>query len=181
MESLKRQALSFGEYPIRLPTGRRIGISTWTIRFPKWSGAKLPRSLAGTYKNKTLVKFYGRPLFGELAVLRWLKKDGWDGVWVDTFHSRGQKKLFWKGLPDRSSPCVLPAKAEAMYKKIVAVHPKDGGFFDVFAWKGRKFLFVEYKSKGDKLNQNQYLWIRSALKSGVPSNSLLLVEFVKRA
>jgi hypothetical protein len=178
MKSLKEQAISFGKYPITFQS-RRIDIATWTIRFPKWHGAKLSRTLPGTYRNKTLGEFNGKPLFGELAVLRSLKKDGWDGVWVDTFHSRS-KRLFWKGLPDRTRPCPLPIKAKTLYEKIMTNHEREGGFFDVFAWRGRKFLFVEYKSKGDKLNSNQRLWIRSAIKTGVSPASLLLVEFVKR-
>jgi hypothetical protein len=86
MKSLKEQAIDFGKYPITIQD-RKITIPTWIIRFPKWRGAKLSRTLAGTYRNKTLFEFNGKPLFGELAVLHWLKKDGWDGVWVDTFHS----------------------------------------------------------------------------------------------
>ncbi|MFZ1072895.1 MAG: VRR-NUC domain-containing protein [Verrucomicrobiia bacterium] len=180
MKLLKQQAISFGKYPITFQ-GKKIGIETWTIHFPKWSGAGLSKSVPGTYRNKSLVNFNGEPLFGELAVLRWLQNDGWDGVWVDTFHSSSKEKLFWKGLPDRTDPSALPLKAKMLYEKIMSNHPKDGGFFDVFAWRGRKFLFVEYKSKGDRLNNNQRLWMGSAIRSGVSPTSLVLVEYLKRS
>ena len=180
MKSLKQQATSFGEYPITI-RGKRIVISTWTIHFPVWTGAELPRLVAGTYRNKSLVNYFGEPLFGELAVLRWLEKDGWEGVWVDTFHSSSTEKLFWKGLPDRTAPSPLPPKAKKLYEKIMSNHPRDGGFFDVLAWRNGKFLFVEYKSKGDRLNDNQRLWIRSAITSGISPSSLVIVEYLKRA
>jgi VRR-NUC domain len=177
MKSLKYQKIGNGKYPI-ICQGQKIAIATWTIRFPKWNGAPLGKSLKNTYRVKPLVEVNGEPLFGELAILRWLQKDGWDGVWVDTFHG---KKLFWNGLPDRTRPCLLPAKAEALYDKIVAGrHGKAGGFFDVFAWRGQKRLFVESKGEGDKLKKNQLLWIRAAIKSGVSPSSLLLVEFKNR-
>jgi hypothetical protein len=180
MKSLKQQAISLGKYPITI-RGAKIGISTWTIQFPSWTGAELSRSVAGTYRNKALVNYFGEPLFGELAVLRWLEKDGWEGVWVDTFHSSRTEKLYWKGLLDRTAPCSLPPKAKKLYEKIMSNHPKDGGFFDVFAWRKGKFLFVEYKSKGDRLNDNQRLWIRSAINSGISPSSLVIVEYLKRA
>jgi hypothetical protein len=114
----------------------------------------------------------GEPLFGELAILRWLQKDGWDGVRVDTFHG---EKLFWKGLPDRTTPCLLPAKAEKLFDRIVSINGTQAGFFDVFAWRGHEFLFVEYKGEGDSVKQRQCSWVRSAIKAGVTSSSLLFV------
>jgi hypothetical protein len=57
MESLKQQALSFGEYPIKLSTGHGIEIPTWTIRFPKWSGVKLRDHLQALIEIKPLLNF----------------------------------------------------------------------------------------------------------------------------
>ena len=178
MKSLKQQRIGLGKYSI-ICQGKMVTIESWTIRFPKWVGTPTKKSLKNTYRVKPLVEVNGEPLFGELAILRLLQRDGWDGVWVDTFHG---EKLFWNGLPDRTQPSSLPAKAEALYDKIVARRSgKAGGFFDVFAWRGRKFLFVEYKGEGDKLKKKQLLWIRAAIKSGASPSSLLLVEFKNRA
>jgi len=175
MESLKCLVSSVGEYSITSPTSRKITIATWTIRFPKWLGKPLDESQKGSYKIKPLVEIDGEPLFGELAILRLLQKDGWDGVWVDTYHDR-----FWKGLPDRKSACLLPEKAQEIYDKIVAKHEKVGGFFDVFAWHGQKLMFAEYKGEGDKLRPNQISWINAAVSSGISPSSLLLIEFLNR-
>ena len=180
MNSLKKLAWNEGEYSLKFPTGHSLTIASWSIRFPKWNGSPLSETTKDTYRVKPLVEVDGEPLFGELAILRLLQKDGWDGVWVDTFHGHG-KKLFWNGLPDRTSPCKLPEKAEALYDKILETNGKPGGFFDIFAWLGEEFLFVEYKGQGDTIKPNQISWIFSAIKSGVPSTSLKLVEFDKRS
>jgi len=176
METLKQLVTNIGEYSVTSPKSRKITIATWTIRFPKWLGKPLDESQKGSYKIKPLVEIDGEPLFGELAILRLLQKDGWDGVWVDTYHDK-----FWTGLPDRTVPCSLPAKAQEIYDKIVAKHGKYGGFFDIFAWHGQKLMFAEYKGEGDKLKPNQISWIEAAVSSGIPPTSLLLVEFLNRS
>ena len=175
MKSLKQHVTSIGEYSITSPTSGKISIATWTIRFPKWLGAPLDEPQKGSYKIKPLVEIDREPLFGELAILRLLQKDRWDGVWVDTYHDK-----FWIGLPDRTAPCPLPEKAQRIYDKIVANHGKYGGFFDVFAWHGQELLFAEYKGEGDKLKPNQISWIDAAVSSGISPNSLLLIEFRNR-
>ncbi|MFA5193237.1 MAG: VRR-NUC domain-containing protein [Verrucomicrobiia bacterium] len=172
MESLKRLALDIGGYEVRLSPQKTIVIATLTIRFQRATKGQFRRSTPETYTVKPLVEVDGEPLFGELAVLRWLQKDGWDGVWVDTYHG---DRLFWKGLPDRTAPAILPPKATALYDRIVEVNGRRAGFFDVFAWRGREFLFVEYKGKGDSIKPNQLSWIKSAIKAGVPVSSLVLV------
>jgi len=172
VKSLKRQVICVGEYSTTPSTGRKITIATWTIRFPKWLGKPLDEKQKGSYKIKPLVQIDEEPLFGELAILRLLQKNGWDGVWVDTYHNK-----FWKGLPDRTAPCSLPEKPKEVYDKIVARHGKYGGFFDIFAWHGQKFLFAEYKGEGDKLKPNQISWIAAAVSSGISPSSLLLIEY----
>jgi hypothetical protein len=175
MKSLKRQVISVGAYSAISATSGKINIATWTIRFPQWRGQSLDGAQKGSYKIKPLVEIDGEPLFGELAILRLLQKDGWDGVWVDTYHG-----YFWKGLPDQAVPCSLPATAQDIYDRIVARHGKRGGFFDVFAWRGRKLLFAEYKGEGDKLKPNQVSWIGAAVASGISPSSFLLVEYNTR-
>ncbi|HET7187737.1 MAG TPA: hypothetical protein VFI52_06270 [Gemmatimonadaceae bacterium] len=54
-------------------------------------------------------------MFGELAVLRWLEVDGWEGAWLDTFHGRKT----WRQMPTAAAPAILPASAQALYDRIV--------------------------------------------------------------
>jgi len=72
---------------VQLPDGTEARIEALTIHFPDASPGKLaPGVLSSTYTSKPLVQaITGESLFGELAILRALEGDGWDGVWVDTF------------------------------------------------------------------------------------------------
>jgi hypothetical protein len=132
--------------------------------------------LSKTYLSKPLVKVDNENLFGELAILRYLQKDGWNGVWVDTFHGRG-KKLFWNNLPPEGKAS-LADEATFLYDKIVTSNAgKASGFFDVFAWKNGEYIFLEYKGAGDKPNQNETKWINSAIKSGIKPEQLYFITY----
>lgn len=113
-----------------------------------------PGGLKKTYTVKPLVAPFGSLLFGELAILQCLERDGWTGVWVDTYHG---SELFWRDMPHESSRIDLSSVPEALnlYRGIVTQHRKRGGFFDVFAWRAAHFLFIEYKGKGDRPNANE--------------------------
>ena len=47
---------------------------------------------------KPLVSVDGDAMFGELAIVRWLEKDGWQAFWVDTYH----RQQFWRVMPHTS-------------------------------------------------------------------------------
>jgi hypothetical protein len=137
----------------------------------------LDESLSKTYRRKPLVTVNDEILFGELAILRYLQMDGWDGVWVDTFHGRGRKKVLWSNLPPGGFG-KLPVEAENLYDRIVQVNGgKSSGFFDVFAWKDGEFIFIEYKGQGDSSNQNETRWINAALRCGVQPENLFFVIY----
>jgi hypothetical protein len=135
------------------PSGRKVHLLRWFIRFPTANPPRLADSdLPQTYRSKPLVQAEDESLFGELAILHYLRRDGWDGVWVDAFHSHRGRELFWQGMPDRVRPFVLSRVPHAyeMYRRILDMRGgKIGGFFDVLAWMGPRLLFVEYKGKDD--------------------------------
>jgi hypothetical protein len=121
----------------------------------------------------------GQPLFGELAILRCLQKDGWDGVWVDAFHDKGRHKLFWQGMPHSTEPYDLTRAPHAwqMYRRIVELNGgRASGFFDVLAWRGGRLLCAEYKGPGDRENRNERVWIEAALAAGLQASDLLYVK-----
>lgn len=158
--------------------GQIIFIENLKIKFPPANPKYLrDTTLSKTYLSKPLVKFKSESLFGELVILRYLQMDGWDGVWVDTFHGRGVNKVFWSELPPNGSS-ILPKHAESIYDRIVEKNGmKSSGFFDVFAWKDQKYIFIEYKGKGDSPNQNENRWIRSVLKCGIKPEQLFFVSY----
>lgn len=117
-------------------------------------------------------------MFGELAVVRHLEADGWNAVWVDSYHGHG-KRLCWRNMPDRAAPYdfsnALPAAEH--YQQITEQNAGVGGWFDVLAWRGAEYLHLEYKGEGDKPNKNESRWIMSALQCNVPVTALRFVLY----
>lgn len=177
MQKLKSIALSI-KLDERVTDSGIINIENLKIHFPPATPRHLSdESLSKTYRNKPLVVVGDEILFGELAILRYLQMDGWDGVWVDTFHGRGQKKVLWSSLPPNGYG-KLTEEAEILYDKIVrANNGKSSGFFDVFAWQNGKFVFIEYKGEGDSPNENETRWISAAIKSGIRPEDLFFVTY----
>lgn len=171
------RSFATGYTPFTPRDGNSIKLERWTLRFPTSEPPRLEDgTLKRTYMAKPLVAPFGKPVFGELAVLQCLQRDGWSGVWVDTYHG---KELFWRDMPQLSSKVDLAQEPAALnvYRGIVAAHGKRGGFFDVFAWWETHFLFVEYKGRGDRPNANEKSWIEATIRYGVDPTQLLIVEY----
>jgi hypothetical protein len=131
-----------------------------------------PGVLASTYTSKPLVSVEGDAMFGELAIVRWLERDGWEGLWVDTFH----RQQFWSRMPHKSSPVSPPPAVRARYEAILAANGgKPRGFFDVIAWRGDQIIHLEYKRAGDHSNRSEAGWIEAALRAGVSEFDLWFV------
>jgi hypothetical protein len=153
---------------LTLPCGKSVRIPRCSYFFRKWQG----KPLSDTYGRKAVLDIEGKGVFAELAILGFLRKAGCDGVWVDSY--RGKFRRSW---PEGS--CDLPPHARALYDRIRRANGgKRGGCFDVFAWKGRNYLFVESKRRShDAIRPTQKAWVQAALRSGVPRKSLLICEW----
>jgi hypothetical protein len=156
-----------------LPSGRVVRLRRLCVRFGTASPDRLkPGALPATYVAKPLVTFNGAAMFGELAVLRWLETDGWEGAWLDTAHGR----KVWRHMPTRSAPIALPTSPRALCERIIALNAgRASGTFDVIAWRGDHTIFVEYQGPGDRASKSQGAWIDAALAAGVSPNDLLFV------
>ena len=165
MESLTSLARSIEQRTLTLPDGRTISIRALRAAFSRATPDRLPEgTLPRTYTEKPLVSVNGAAMFGELAIVRWLEKDGWEAVWMDTIH--GTK--FWKAMPHKSAPVALPPAARTLHDAIKAANGgKVSGAFDVMAWRSGEFAFLEYKGEGDLPNRNEARWIEAALAAGV--------------
>jgi hypothetical protein len=174
MESLFARATNLELREIALPSGNTVPLRHLTVRFGTASPDRLKEgALPATYTSKPLVTFGGDAMFGELALLRWLEVDGWEGAWLDTFHGR----KVWRDMPTRSTPVALPADARALYDRILSANGgRASGTFDVMAWRGSQTIFVEYVGPGEGLSKNASRWIQAALDAGVSANDLLIVE-----
>ena len=176
MESLFSRALEIEPVECTLPSGRQVRIRRIRVRFGRASPDRLRAgALPATYTTKPLVTFNGAAMFGELAVLRWLEVDGWDGVWLDTIHGRKA----WREMPTAAFPVVLPPAPRALYDRIVAANGgRASGAFDVMAWKGAHVVFLEYQGPDDRPSRSQPAWIEAALGAGVSENDLFVVSAV---
>jgi hypothetical protein len=103
--------------------------------FRSWDG---PQNL-DSYGDKTILDYENEPVFAELAILRVLQSEGWEGVGVDSFWLR-----FCVGIGKYPA---LPPEREALLRKIYAAAGKSGGSLDVYAWKGDHVLFAESKPR----------------------------------
>jgi hypothetical protein len=172
MESLIGLAPAIELLEVVLPM-RAVQLRALRIAFSRATPNRLREgTLAATYTSKPLVSVDGAAMFGELAILRWLEKDGWEGVWVDSFHGG----RLWRAMPHRSSPVRLPWEAGEVYTAIKQANGgKASGAFDVMAWRQGQFTFVEYKAEGDRFSRSEAGWIEAALAAGIVAAQLWLV------
>jgi hypothetical protein len=177
MKTLEQLATSIGTAEYELPSGAVVEIPTLILRFPLAEPPRLDEGvLKPTYTVKPLVDVDGEPVFGELAIARWLAKDGWSALWVDTFHGR----KFWRDMPHLSDPIEPPASVRESYKRIADLKGGPSGCFDVVAWKNDRTLWLEYKGPGDTENRNERGWIDAALHAGVCPEDLVFVSDTQR-
>src|SRR5512145_2928363 len=67
--------------PFLRPTGERVdAVPSVFMRFPLWRGAPFADDLGK--KTAAMVDLDGEHLFAELAILRLLERDGWEGRWI---------------------------------------------------------------------------------------------------
>ena len=172
MISLQQFATKISTTEYRLPSGTVVRIPTWTVRFPPASPPRLPDgTLKSTYTIKPLVDVDSESVFGEIAIIRWLAKDGWSALWADTFHGR----KFWRDMPHRSESIEPPSPVRDLYNHIAELKGGPSGCFDVVAWRASQILWLEYKGPRDKPNQNEALWIDAAMRGGVTADDLVFV------
>jgi hypothetical protein len=160
-------SLSNSTVEVRLPLRGPISVSVCFRSFKSWSG----QPISDSYGGKAVINCNGEPLFAELAILRLIQANGWDGVWIDTY-----RRKFRQSLPPHS--CELPEHAQAVLDKASAGRKWRSGCFDVFGWKDGQYLFAEAKRKGkDAIRETQLNWLESALDSGLPLESFIIFEW----
>lgn len=152
-----------------LSNGEKIVIQKCCTSFPAWKGA-MPEN---TYGGKQVLDCDGQPAFAELVVLWTLQKEGWQGVWVDTYG-----KKYRVGLPRTVEPVTLPSEQTKLIEDITACAGSLKGCWDVFLWKGSNLLFVELKRKGkDAIRETQVRWLEASLAAGISPKDFLFVEW----
>jgi len=155
---------------VELPSGKVVEIAKATPIFKPWTGKRFSRKQ--TYGGKAVLDFHGQPHFAELGILRIFERDGWQGVWVDTYSGKHRTRYWPKDEVE------LPKEKQSLLDSIYEAAGSPYGCFDVFCWKGRSYIFAESKKRGeDKIRDTQKRWFEAAIKCGVPMDSLLFVEW----
>jgi hypothetical protein len=151
-----------------LPSGLDVQIPKAAPVFQLWSG----EFTEDTYGNKPLIDVDGTPSVAELAILRLFQKDGWDGVWVDTF--RKEYRTSW------GDEGVVRLSGDRL-QLLKAIHQRAGsasGCFDVFCWKDDFVVFAESKRRSkDEIRQTQLTWLEAAMQTGLDASAFLIVEW----
>lgn len=173
MESLVARSAGVGISHATLPSGEVVPVRTLQVTFGRATPDRLKAGvLPPSYTSRPLVSVGGDAMFGELAVVRTLEKDGWEAVWVDTTHGR----KFWRAMPHRSAPVTLPPAARARYEAIVEANGgRASGFFDVLAWRDGQFAHLEYVAEGERPGRSAARWVAAALAAGVTAPELWFV------
>lgn len=167
--------LDLGQYAITTETlstesGEVILLDKYNFVFKAWDD----NHNFDTYGGKKILKLDNEPLFAELLILRLLEKQGFKGVWVDTYRNK-----FWQRLPHLSFPVFLDRKLTEIYEKIYEQKGgRKSGCFDVIAYKDNRFVFVELKKKKeDKIRQSQIEWLKIALNQDLDNPIFFIAEW----
>ena len=157
--------------PFLTPTGERVAeLPSVFVRFPMWSGEPFADDLGK--KTAAMVDLDGEHLFAELAILRLLERDGWEGRWIHTT-SKGEISTYltdWKDVP-RQSQRSRPIQDDGARALLYAIADRSGnrynGCWSVFAWRETSYAFFEAKRQNPKavetLKPAQAAWVRAAL------------------
>ena len=130
-----------------------------------WQAGQIP------YGHKAVLNFYRKPEFAELGILRIFERDGWQGVWVDSYRGKFRTR-YWP-----ANSVTLPKDKESLLESIYEAAGKWAGCFDVFCWKGRNYIFAEAKQSGkDKIQDTQKRWLEAAIRCGCYENRFYLLS-----
>ncbi|MCK9573748.1 MAG: hypothetical protein WC926_04700 [Candidatus Paceibacterota bacterium] len=158
---------------IQLSDSTVISLPVARPKFSVWKGP----SVNFDYGNKPIINYKEEACFAELAVLRLLLDQGWDGVWVESYGGTHYLRSMPKMWNLQSEHVSIPQDKEHLLQNIWKT-AKTTACFDVFAWCGDQLVFFEAKRTGkDRLNSPQIRFIEGALLCGISPESLIIVEW----
>lgn len=170
-------ARSTNTVAIGIPGRGEFAVRRCRFAFPR--SAEPTTTGVPTYDSKVPIAGTTGPLFAEIKIVQIANEQGYDAVWLDTFHQNRR----WAAMPGASQPVSLPPEQQDLLDRIA--HRRgmlDGkraghhGAWDVFAWKGSEVAFVESKGT-DALRAAQQTWLGAAVDAGVPLSSFTLFQW----
>ena len=143
------------------------------FKFRRAQSIKL--NLSRTYTSKPLVYFNNEILFPEIALVNLFKNNNWNAFWIDSFH----KKL-WDTMPANNELSEIPMGAFLIFSKLtIEKNIFSQGAWDIFAWYGDDYLFVECKGipSKDKIRKTQLQFFKKSIKNGLKKENFLILEW----
>lgn len=157
--------------PFLRPTGERVeALPGVSMRFPMWRGGPFVDDLGK--KTAAMVDLEGEHLFAELAILRLLEREGWDGRWIHTTASGEITRYLteWRDVSrqeQKSRPIQHDGARALLYAIADRSGNRYGGCWSLFAWRENSYAFFEAKRQNAKekesLKPAQAAWVRAAL------------------
>ena len=161
---LARVAIHQGWLTIRGGGRRKLRVKRFVLPFRPYEVSKRSMKRIDTHRKGYLLEPGG--LYAEIALVRLLRRSGWDAVWIDAYRNKR-----WREMPHREKEARFPDEQLRLYKAI-RERVGRGGCWDIWAWRGHRHLFIEAKRLGsDRIRQSQVHWLEAAVSLGVPQNS----------
>jgi hypothetical protein len=159
---------------VRLKLEATVGLPICYPKFLKWAGDPPPYGFGG----KPLIDYKNECVFAELAILKMLFDDGWDGVWVETYGGCNYLQTMPLDSDLKKYSVPIPKDKKELLEKIWG----DGrrACFDVMAWKGEDIVFYEAKHGKDKPTPGQLRFIENAIACGIKKEQLIIVHWSYR-
>jgi hypothetical protein len=145
-------------------TGELVRVRTQRWALERWVGDDAP-DLAVIWSRKPMFSVGGSRSCAELAVVDYLRGDGWDGVWVNAFSGELRARWFPAPAVGTLAEAGAPGWAAEIFGRLRAANGgKLGGFFDVFAWREPgEVRFCEVKAGRDRVTPSQRRFVEVAL------------------
>jgi hypothetical protein len=156
------------EIEFLLPSGRSVTLPRVRPLFRPGPGAP-----AGEERGRDLVFSQDGLVSVESAVLRALRRAGWEGALIDASGQAGRG-------PGADAPEAerLPATATALLQRIGQATGARKSAWEICCWRGDQVLFGKTKhSRREQFRAPELAWLEAALLSGLTQDSFLVIEW----
>ena len=167
---------------IDLPRRGEVAVARFRAEFNR-SPKPVATGFQEAWASKPQVSCDGQALFAEIAVLSLFKKEGWDGVWVDS-----PRHKYFDKMPTQSKGVTLDAYVGQLLARIRGTGERGKAVcWDLIVWHGRSVFFVAVRaasppgappraSEGAS-ERARLAWLDASLHAGMSPGQFIIVEW----